>query len=57
MAETETDLDRTCPICGTVELVAEEALEWAAEQGLPDSWVCHRCWIEKEMSFATPGGE
>lgn len=51
-----TELDRTCPVCGAVEPVAEEALESAAEQGLPDSWVCTKCWIEKEMSFPESGG-
>lgn len=51
-----TTTDRQCPICGAIEPVAEEALEYAAEQGLPDSWVCHRCWIMKELEFPAPNG-
>jgi rubredoxin len=46
-------MNRTCPICGAIEQVAAEAIEYAASQGLPDSWVCTRCWIEKEVQLST----
>lgn len=45
------DEDRQCPVCGATEQVAEEAVEWAVENGWPDEWVCTLCWLSKELSF------